>query len=130
MIVMKFGGSSLEAAPAIERVAGIVRRALARKPVVVVSAMGKTTQQLLTMGEEAVAGGPGENRSLERLRALREMHEREIGALLPASSQGEFRRTLDCHFREMADLRGQLERAIFPGPSGDRLLAHSQKLLC
>src|SRR5437879_13636936 len=108
MIVMKFGGSSLESAAAVERVAGIVRRALARKPVVVVSAMGKTTQQLLTMGEEAVAGGPGENRSLERLRALREMHEREIGELLPAYMEGAFRRTLDCIFRGMATRNGEM----------------------
>ncbi|PYU27455.1 MAG: lysine-sensitive aspartokinase 3 [Acidobacteria bacterium] len=129
MIVMKFGGSSLESAAAVERVAGIVRRALARKPVVVVSAMGKTTQQLLTMGEEAVAGGPGENRSLERLRALREMHEREIGALLPASSQGEFRRTLDCHFREMADLRGQLAAlSEFAPESVDALSSYGERL--
>jgi aspartate kinase len=106
MIVMKFGGSSVESASAVERVAGIVRRALARKPVVVVSAMGKTTQQLLTMGEEASAGE--KDRALERLRNLREMHEGEIGALLPASSQGELRQVLDCHCREMADLLGQL----------------------
>jgi len=129
MIVMKFGGSSLESAAAVERVAGIVRRALARKPVVVVSAMGKTTQQLLTMGEEAVAGGPGENRSLERLRALREMHECEIGSLLPASSQGEFRRTLDCHFREMADLRGQLAAlSEFAPESVDALSSYGERL--
>src|ERR1700688_2495447 len=106
MIVMKFGGSSVESAAAIERIAGIVRRELARKPVVVVSAMGKTTQQLLTMGEEAAASHKGN--VLERVRALREMHEREIGALLPASSQGELRQILDCHFREMADLLAHL----------------------
>ena len=109
MIVMKFGGSSLESAGAIKRVAGIVKGALARKPVVVVSAMGKTTQQLLTMGEEAASGEPRKKeQALERLRALREMHEREIGALVSESSQGEFRQILDCHFRDLYDLLGQL----------------------
>jgi len=39
MIVMKFGGSSLESASAIERVASIVKSYLAQRPVVVVSAM-------------------------------------------------------------------------------------------
>jgi len=106
MIVMKFGGSSLESASAIERVAGIVRRAVARKPVVVVSAMGKTTQQLLNMGEEAASGTKA--RALEKLRALRQMHECEIGALLPAASQTEVLQILDAHFGEMADLLGQL----------------------
>jgi aspartokinase len=89
MIVMKFGGSSLEAAPAIERVAGIVSEALVRKPVVVVSAMGTTTQQLLTMGEEAAAGEPGKKeRALERLRALREMHEREFRGVASGAGSG------------------------------------------
>jgi aspartate kinase len=127
MIVMKFGGSSVESASAIERVAGIVRGALARKPVVVVSAMGKTTQQLLTMGEEAAAGE--KDRALEKLQALREMHEREIGALLPASSQGELRQILDGHFGEMADLLGQLSAAgEFAPESIDALSSYGERL--
>ena len=47
MIVMKFGGTSVESAAAIERVAAIVKARAARRPVVVVSAMGKTTNRLL-----------------------------------------------------------------------------------
>jgi len=127
MIVMKFGGSSLEAAPAIERAAGIVRRALARKPVVVVSAIGNTTQQLLTMGEEAAASHKGN--VLERLRALREMHEREIGALLRTSSHGELRQILDCHFGEMPDLLEQLSALGEFGPeSVDALSSYGERL--
>ena len=68
MIVMKFGGSSVESAAAIERVAGIVTRAVPRRPLVVVSAMGKTTEQLLTFGEEAAAGE--KTHAFERLRRL------------------------------------------------------------
>ncbi|HSN86342.1 MAG TPA: hypothetical protein VL025_06260, partial [Thermoanaerobaculia bacterium] len=37
---MKFGGSSVDTAEAIERVAGIVRDRLERRPIVVISAMG------------------------------------------------------------------------------------------
>src|ERR1017187_9321548 len=47
MIVMKFGGSSLESAGAIEQAASIVKERLDRKPVLVVSAMGETTDRLL-----------------------------------------------------------------------------------
>ena len=54
MLVMKFGGTSVESAAAIERVAGIVKGRLARKPVVVVSAMGKTTNKLLAIAAAAV----------------------------------------------------------------------------
>ena len=47
MIVMKFGGTSVESAEAIERITEIVKSRLDRRPVVVVSAMGKTTNRLL-----------------------------------------------------------------------------------
>jgi len=127
MIVMKFGGSSVESASAIERVAGIVTRVVARKPVVVVSAMGKTTQQLLNMGEEAASGTKA--RALEKLRALRQMHEREIGALLPASSQTEVRQILDCHFDEMTGLLEQLSAAgEFSPESVDALSSYGERL--
>ena len=56
MIVMKFGGTSVESAEAIARVAGIVRARLELKPVVVVSAMGKTTNKLLAIAAHAVSG--------------------------------------------------------------------------
>ena len=68
MIVMKFGGTSVESAEAIERVAGIVRERLARRPVVVVSAMGKSTNKLL-----AIAGAAVEGRSDKALGLLQEL---------------------------------------------------------
>jgi aspartate kinase len=56
MIVMKFGGSSVESGDAITRLAAIVESHLRQKPVVVVSAMGKTTNQLLEFAEHARRG--------------------------------------------------------------------------
>ena len=53
MIVMKFGGSSVDSAASIERVVEIVRRHLPRRPIVVVSAMAKTTRRLLESAEAA-----------------------------------------------------------------------------
>ena len=49
MIVMKFGGSSVESAKAIQRVASIVAEHFGPPPTVVVSAMGKTTDRLLAI---------------------------------------------------------------------------------
>ena len=46
MIVMKFGGTSVEDAKAIERTAAIVKGRLSQKPVVVVSAMAKVTENM------------------------------------------------------------------------------------
>jgi aspartate kinase len=72
MIVMKFGGTSVESADAIERVASIVQGRLHRRPVVVVSAMSKATDQLLSMA--AAAGSGDKDKSLALCRALRERH--------------------------------------------------------
>lgn len=117
----------MESASAIERVAGIVMRAVARNPVVVVSAMGKTTQQLLNMGEEAAAGK--KERALESLSTLRQMHEREIGALLPASGESEVRQILDGHFGEMGDLLEQLSaEGEFTPESVDALSSYGERL--
>jgi aspartate kinase len=57
MIVMKFGGSSVESPDAIARLAGIVQAERSRNPVIVVSALGKTTDRLLEFAQEAKHGG-------------------------------------------------------------------------
>src|SRR5437762_6575788 len=64
MIVMKFGGTSVQDAKAIERAAAIVKGRAAQKPVVVVSAMAKVTDQF--QGIE----GDADKLELERLRDL------------------------------------------------------------
>jgi aspartate kinase len=69
MIVMKFGGSSLESAKAIQRVATIVRDHSNRNPAVVVSAMGKTTDRLVSIARLTAAGNTQvAERELSRLR--------------------------------------------------------------
>src|SRR6202161_1880952 len=58
LVVMKFGGTSVEDPAAIGRTAAIVagRVALGKQPVVVVSAMAKVTDQLLRAAAAAAAG--------------------------------------------------------------------------
>jgi aspartate kinase len=92
MLVMKFGGTSVESADAIERVAGIVRARRARQPVVIVSAMGKTTNKLLSIASMAVAGE--RDRALRILVELRELHRRESDGLVDLAP----------HFEELAEL--------------------------
>lgn len=72
MIVMKFGGTSVEDATAIARVAGIVKQRLKQKPVVVVSALGGFTDSLVAMGKAASAGDL--NGALKLFRAGRQRH--------------------------------------------------------
>ena len=73
MIVMKFGGTSVESAAAIERVASIVKARVHRNPIVVVSAMGKTTNKLLAIANLAIA------RILSEESELRELWEESDG---------------------------------------------------
>ncbi|MBN8730610.1 MAG: lysine-sensitive aspartokinase 3 [Acidobacteria bacterium] len=93
MIVMKFGGSSVESAAAIDRVVSIVGARLERKPVVVVSAMGKTTNRLLECAHLAVAGE--REKALGKLAELRAFHHAEAPEV-----KGE----VDAHFAELAEL--------------------------
>jgi len=95
MIVMKFGGTSVESAEAIERIAGIVRGQLARRPIVVVSAMGKTTNKLLAIAGAAVAGQ--RDQALTLLDDLHTFHQTE-SAGLGVEDQ------VDAHFQELTEL--------------------------
>jgi aspartate kinase len=56
MIVMKFGGSSVADADRIRHVASIIKAYQDKRPVVVLSAMGDTTDHLLEAADEAVKG--------------------------------------------------------------------------
>src|SRR5713101_10028204 len=102
MIVMKFGGTSVESATAIERVAAIVRARAARKPVVVVSAMGKTTNKLLAIANAAIAGNREEY--IRQIHDLRDYHSREARLVVPLSERAGLDRTLDEHFQELTEL--------------------------
>lgn len=56
MIVMKFGGSSVANAERIKHVASIIKAYKEQRPVVVLSAMGDTTDHLLEAADLAVTG--------------------------------------------------------------------------
>ena len=70
MIVMKFGGSSLATSDALTRVAGLIAARVRRVPVVVVSAMGRTTDRLVDAVDLAARGEPAAAR--RRVAALRD----------------------------------------------------------
>ncbi len=104
MIVMKFGGSSVESAAAIERVASIVKARVERRPVVVVSAMGKTTNKLLQIASNAVNGHRPEARA--QLTELKAFHEREAEAAVSPADRAAAAGIIDDHFRELSELLG------------------------
>ena len=98
MIVMKFGGTSVEGTDAIERVARIVGSRLKRSPVVVVSAMAKVTDQLVAMGNQAAAGDC--NAAIELLQALRERHLQTARELLGSKRGASLAPRLEGYFSE------------------------------
>ena len=72
MIVMKFGGSSVANADRIRHVAEIVNARLDRRPVLVLSAMGDTTDYLLDAGDMAL------KKSVVQLEKIEELHLKTI----------------------------------------------------
>ncbi|MCL2479777.1 MAG: aspartate kinase, partial [Treponema sp.] len=83
MIVMKFGGSSVASADRIRHVAEIVKSQIKRKPVLVLSAMGDTTDLLLETADEALRKGA------YSLSAIEDLHLKTIEELGLAKTQKE-----------------------------------------
>lgn len=80
-LVLKFGGSSVADAVCMRQVAELVRAALPEGPLVVLSAMGKTTDGLFEAARHAERGAL--DAALASLFTIRERHERaakELGA--------------------------------------------------
>ena len=73
---MKFGGSSLANAARIRSMADIVKARLDRRPVLVLSAMGDTTDHLLEAGESALKKG---SVSIEKIENLHLATIKELG---------------------------------------------------
>src|SRR5438552_434228 len=99
MIVMKFGGTSVEDAAAINRSCHIVEQRLPRKPFVVVSAIGGATNNLLEAGALAARGEIGkamviaerlEKRHAELLESTAEQFIRLRELLKALGAIGEF----------------------------------------
>jgi aspartate kinase len=101
-IVMKFGGTSVGDAKAIGRVVEIVRGRLRQRPVVVVSAMARVTDQLLQM---ARASGNGDRKTaLTLARELRERHYNTAGELLGTALFTQFHSELGTEFEDLEEL--------------------------
>jgi aspartate kinase len=127
MIVMKFGGTSVESAAAITRVAGIVRGRLDRRPLVVVSAMGKTTNRLLAAAEQAAAGNLAD--ALTAAQDLREFHARELAALLPAAQLPALEQILDREFTALeTTLQNVSQAGSLTPPLWDETASYGERL--
>ena len=108
MIVCKFGGSSVDGAAGIARVAAILRARLAARPVVVVSAMAKTTRRLLDAAEAAAAGDLAS--ALAGSDEVHAFHRRAGEAAVPKAGLSELAAVLEASFGELHALLVRLAR--------------------
>lgn len=104
IVVMKFGGTSVESPAAIARTAEIVagRRARGQMPIVVVSAMAKVTDQLLAAAAAAERGDRAGALAISS--RLRNRHRDAASALLKAPAVADFHAWLDEQFQALDDL--------------------------
>src|SRR3954466_9672104 len=127
MIVMKFGGTSVQDAAAIDRACTIVKGRLARRPVVVVSAMAKVTDTLLAMGNAAGAGDS--DKALGLSRALRERHYATAGELLGTGVFTQFHSELEEEFNRLDELlRGIVAVGELTPRTSDYVVSYGERL--
>ena len=107
VVVMKFGGTSVEDAAAIRRLIDIVQSRLGAQPVVVVSALARVTDQLLDAGKAAAKGHLGS--ALATVRNIYVRHEELADSLVDGSAYSTLDRELRGDFRALEALLHDLE---------------------
>ncbi|KAK9061622.1 hypothetical protein SSX86_018804 [Deinandra increscens subsp. villosa] len=78
--VMKFGGSSVASADRMKEVAELILSFPEENPVIVLSAMGKTTNKLILAGEKA-ASCVSDASEIDELSFVKELHHRAVDEL-------------------------------------------------
>jgi aspartate kinase len=127
MIIMKFGGTSVADAGAIERVAEIVRKHLEKRPVIVVSAMGKTTRLLLDAAEASAKGDAPTSRAI--LVELQENHMQVARPLIRSTNGHKVFELVESYFDELTKLSEGLAILGEVPPRGlDKILSYGELL--
>jgi aspartate kinase len=109
MIVMKFGGTSVEDATAIRRLVSIVKPRLPRQPLVVVSAMGKTTNGLLEAARLAATGDLAA--ALARVEPLAAHHFKTADELALPEERQTLHAALAAQFDEVKAVLAEIHQA-------------------
>lgn len=103
MIIMKFGGTSVEDATAIARVVDIVREHRRDRPIVVLSAIAGMTNGLIALARRAAEGQEAEAQAV--LAHWRERHERIVtDVILRREAREQLRAEVARHFEQLGHL--------------------------
>src|SRR5262245_12851402 len=100
MKVLKFGGSSVANAINIKQVADVIQKDSTRK-IVVVSALGGITDQLILIGELAATGDEGYKALLE---SIEKRHLDTARELLPVTNQSSSLSMIKQYCNELEDI--------------------------
>jgi aspartate kinase len=127
MIVMKFGGTSVMDAVAIDRTAQIVKSRLERRPVVVVSAMARVTDALLAAGK---AAGDGQRaQALELAHGLRQRHHATAKELLSSACYAQLGAEIEREFDTLDELlKGIVAVGELSPRSSDYVVSYGERL--
>ncbi len=127
MIVMKFGGSSLDGPETVNRAAEIIGSQVSQRPVVLVSALGKTTDRLLAIAESAAAS---EAHKAQQLFDAWRRYTRELAeATCPERRRSTVGALLEAHFQELTGvLAGIAEHGSPDAKAIDRVSAFGERL--
>ncbi|MBN1895293.1 aspartate kinase [bacterium] len=127
MIVMKFGGMSIADAPSVLRVIEIIRSFIQEKPVVVYSAMGKTTRNLLNIAQLSKTGRSAE--AGEKLQEIIDFHHGLGGLVLRDYPSSPVHGLLEHYFREIRSLfEGVCVLRDLTDRSLDAFLAYGERI--
>lgn len=127
MLVMKFGGTSVEDAAAMLRLAAIVADRRAESPVVVVSALAGATDRLIDLATLALHG---ENEfAAGALAALRDRHLRVLAELPGGRTSSAERAELEAALAGLGELlRGIAAVAELTPRTRDAVVSHGERL--
>ena len=109
MIVMKFGGTSVEDATAMRRLVSIVQQHLERQPIVVVSAMARVTNGLLDCARLMAEGKDAEVQA--KLDEITARHNAAAGELALPEERVGLRASLQLQFAELLRTLGEIRRS-------------------
>jgi len=127
MYVLKFGGTSVGSVQAIKTLVDIVKTAESdgQHPLVVCSAMGGVTNQLLVLGEVALRG----ESFIDELRNIEGRHQEVVRALLHTAQQNAALIAIKVHVNELEEMLygvkalGELSASV-----SDKLVAFGELL--
>ncbi|HEX4154938.1 MAG TPA: lysine-sensitive aspartokinase 3 [Acidobacteriaceae bacterium] len=131
LVVMKFGGTSVEDAAAILRTAGIVEGRVRKglRPVVIVSAMAKVTDQLLACAAAAVAGRGDREAAVEIIARLRARHLQVASELVTGQRLESFKLDIQRAFDGLEELvRGIAILGELTPRSSDLIVSFGERL--